>query len=84
MLQPGQVTDSLHAYQLAKRGNVLRVMAGVVRWGKRGVRVNTISPVVIVTPLARDEFVLRLYPMNCTSHAWVHPGGAAVGDKFRA
>jgi hypothetical protein len=25
-LQPGQVKDSLHAYQLAKRGNALRVM----------------------------------------------------------
>jgi NAD(P)-dependent dehydrogenase (short-subunit alcohol dehydrogenase family) len=55
MLQPGQVTDSLHAYQLAKRGNVLRVMAEAVRWGKRGARVNTISPGIIITPLARDE-----------------------------
>jgi NAD(P)-dependent dehydrogenase (short-subunit alcohol dehydrogenase family) len=27
MLGPDQVTDSLHAYQLAKRGNSLRVMA---------------------------------------------------------
>src|SRR5215211_4333466 len=43
-LQPDQVTDSLHAYQLAKRGNSLRVMAEAVRWGKRGGRVNTISP----------------------------------------
>jgi len=55
MLQPGQVTDSLHAYQLAKRGNALRVMAEAVRWGKRGARVNTISPGIIITPLARDE-----------------------------
>jgi NAD(P)-dependent dehydrogenase (short-subunit alcohol dehydrogenase family) len=55
MLQPGQVTDSLHAYQLAKRGNSLRVMAEAVRWGKRGARVNTISPGIIITPLARDE-----------------------------
>lgn len=53
MLQ--QVTDSLHAYQLAKRGNVLRVMAEAVRWSKRGARVNTISPGIIITPLARDE-----------------------------
>jgi NAD(P)-dependent dehydrogenase (short-subunit alcohol dehydrogenase family) len=36
MLQPDRVTDSLHAYQLAKRGNSLRVMAEAVRWGKRG------------------------------------------------
>jgi NAD(P)-dependent dehydrogenase (short-subunit alcohol dehydrogenase family) len=55
MLQPDQVTDSLHAYQLAKRGNSLRVMAEAVRWGKRGARVNTISPGIIFTPLARDR-----------------------------
>jgi len=55
MLQPGQVKDSLHAYQLSKRGNSLRVMAEAVRWGKRGARVNTISPGIIITPLANDE-----------------------------
>jgi NAD(P)-dependent dehydrogenase (short-subunit alcohol dehydrogenase family) len=55
MLGLDQVTDSLHAYQLAKRGNSLRVMAEAVRWGKRGARVNTISPGIIFTPLARDE-----------------------------
>jgi NAD(P)-dependent dehydrogenase (short-subunit alcohol dehydrogenase family) len=55
MLQPGQVTDSLHAYQLSKRCNSLRVMAEAVRWGKRGARVNTISPGIIITPLAKDE-----------------------------
>lgn len=54
-LQPDQVRDSLHAYQLSKRGNSLRVMAEAVRWGKRGARVNTISPGIIMTPLARDE-----------------------------
>ena len=55
MLQPDQVTDSLHAYQLAKRGNSLRVKAEAVRWGRRGARVNTISPGIVMTPLARDE-----------------------------
>ena len=55
MLQPDQVQDSLHAYLLAKRGNSLRVMAEAVRWGKRGARVNTISPGIIFKPLARDE-----------------------------
>ena len=54
-LQPDQVTDSLNAYQLAKRGNSLRVMAEAVRWGKRGARINAISPGIIVTPLAKDE-----------------------------
>jgi NAD(P)-dependent dehydrogenase (short-subunit alcohol dehydrogenase family) len=56
MLQPGQVKDPLHAYQVSKRGNSLRVMAEAVRWGKRGARVNTISPGIIFTPLAKDEF----------------------------
>src|SRR5246127_3691103 len=54
-LQSDQVMDSLHAYQISKRGNSLRVMAEAVRWGKRGARVNTISPGIIFTPLARDE-----------------------------
>ena len=55
ILQPDQVTDSLHAYQLAKRANSLRVMAEAVRWGRRGARINTISPGIIITPLANDE-----------------------------
>jgi NAD(P)-dependent dehydrogenase (short-subunit alcohol dehydrogenase family) len=54
-LQPDQVTDSLNAYQLSKRGNSLRVTAEAVRWAKRGARVNTISPGIIMTPLAKDE-----------------------------
>ena len=55
MLQPGAVADPLHAYQLSKRGNALRVMAKAVRWGRRGARLNAISPGIIITPLARDE-----------------------------
>jgi len=55
MLQLDQVSDPLHAYQLSKRGNSLRVMAEAVRWGKRGARVNAISPGIIFTPLAKDE-----------------------------
>jgi NAD(P)-dependent dehydrogenase (short-subunit alcohol dehydrogenase family) len=55
ILQLDQVKDSLHAYQLSKRGNSLRVKAEAVRWGKRGARVNTISPGIIITPLANDE-----------------------------
>ena len=54
-LQPGHVADSLHAYQISKRGNSLRVMAEAVRWGKRGARVNTISPGIIITPLAKTN-----------------------------
>jgi NAD(P)-dependent dehydrogenase (short-subunit alcohol dehydrogenase family) len=55
MLQPDKVTDPLNAYQIAKRANSLRVMAEAVRWGERGARVNTISPGIVITPLANDE-----------------------------
>ena len=55
MLQPDQIKDSLHAYQISKRGNSLRVMAEAVRWGRRAARINTISPGIIITPLANDE-----------------------------
>jgi NAD(P)-dependent dehydrogenase (short-subunit alcohol dehydrogenase family) len=55
ILQPDQIKDSLHAYQLSKRGNSLRVMFEAVHWGRRGARVNTISPGIIITPLAKDE-----------------------------
>jgi NAD(P)-dependent dehydrogenase (short-subunit alcohol dehydrogenase family) len=54
-LQPDQVEDSLHAYQLAKRGNSLRVMAEAVRWGKRGARINTISPGIVITRWPRTS-----------------------------
>lgn len=56
MLQPANIRDTLHAYQLAKRCNVKRVMGEAVKWGKRGARINSISPGIIVTPLAIDEF----------------------------
>lgn len=56
MLQPGNIHDTLHAYQMAKRCNVKRVMAESVKWGQRGARINSISPGIIVTPLALDEF----------------------------
>ena len=56
ILQPENIRDTLHAYQMAKRCNVKRVMAEAVKWGERGARVNSISPGIIVTPLAIDEF----------------------------
>ena len=54
-LQPDRVIDTLHAYQISKRGNSLRVAAEALRWGKRGARINTISPGIVMTPLAKDE-----------------------------
>ncbi len=56
MLQPENIKDTLHAYQMAKRCNEKRVMAQSVEWGKRGARLNDIAPGIIVTPLAVDEF----------------------------
>lgn len=56
MLQPENIENTLHAYQMAKRCNVKRVMAEAVKWGERGARINSISPGIIVTPLAIDEF----------------------------
>ena len=56
VLQPCNIHDTLHAYQLAKRCNVKRVMAEAVKWGRRGARINSLSPGIIVTPLALDEF----------------------------
>ena len=56
LLSPANIRDTLHAYQLAKRCNVKRVMAEAVKWGQRRARINSISPGIIVTPLAIDEF----------------------------
>ena len=56
ILQPENIKDTLHAYQMAKRCNEKRVMAQSVEWGKRGARLNDIAPGIIVTPLAMDEF----------------------------
>ena len=55
-LQPDQIENTLHAYQLAKRANEKRVMYEAVKWGEKGARINDIAPGIIVTPLAIDEF----------------------------
>lgn len=54
-VQPDQVTGPLDASQISKRANSLRVMTESVRRGRRGARLNTISPGIVFTPLARDE-----------------------------
>ena len=55
-LQPENIRDTLHAYQLAKRCNEKRVMAQAVKWGERGAQLNAIAPGIAVTPLALGEF----------------------------
>lgn len=54
-LQPDAVPDSGAGYMMAKRANHLRVQAAAISWGERGARVNSISPGIIMTPLARHE-----------------------------
>lgn len=56
VLKPANIKDTLNAYQMAKRCNVKRVMAEAIKWGVKGARINSISPGIIVTPLALDEF----------------------------
>ncbi len=56
ILKLENIKDTLHAYQMAKRCNEKRVMAEAVKWGEKGARINSISPGIIVTPLAIDEF----------------------------
>ena len=56
VLQIKNIKDTLHAYQLAKRCNVKRVMGCAVKWGEKGARINSISSGIVVTPLAIDEF----------------------------
>ena len=54
-LQPAEIGTTLRAYQYAKRYNVLRCAAQACEWGRRGARVNSVSPGIIMTPLAFDE-----------------------------
>lgn len=50
-------TNSGLAYMIAKRVNHLQAQrAAATTWRERRARINTISPGVIVTPLAYDEF----------------------------
>ncbi|MFC9429800.1 SDR family oxidoreductase [Streptomyces sp. NPDC056987] len=54
-LQPDRIGSTVHAYALSKRANSLRVLTAAAAWGKRGARLNAVSPGVIITPLAQDE-----------------------------
>jgi NAD(P)-dependent dehydrogenase (short-subunit alcohol dehydrogenase family) len=49
------VPNSMVAYIISKRANHLRVQASAITWGRRGARVNSISPGIISTPLAQHE-----------------------------
>ena len=82
-LQLDQVKDSLHAYQLSKRGNSLRVMAEAVHWGKRGARVNTISPGIVMTPLAVAKRAGTPDDVGAVGALLMGPeGGCITGSDF--
>lgn len=63
MLQADQIPNTLVAYMLSKRANILRVQAAAMTWGARGARVNSVSPGIIVTPLARHELDSEIGPV---------------------
>lgn len=54
-LGPDTVNDPGYAYSIAKQANIVRVAAESVRWGRRGARLNSVSPGVISTAMGRNE-----------------------------
>lgn len=55
ILKVENIENTLKAYQLSKRANVLRVAYESINWGMKDARINSISPGIIITPLANDE-----------------------------
>lgn len=55
MLSEENIPDSMAAYCVAKKANHLRVRGCAMQWGTKGARVNSISPGIIATALARHE-----------------------------
>jgi len=55
LLEPSRHPDAGTAYAFAKRANHLRVRAESVAWGRRGARINSISPGIISTSMGRAE-----------------------------
>lgn len=64
VLQPQQIRDTLHAYQLAKRCNVKRVMSEAVKWGRRGARINSMLPhwLLMSSTVYVENFIRRCLP----------------------
>lgn len=54
-VSPQKITDPGIAYAIAKQANHIRVRAAGAHWGKRGARINSISPGVISTPMGQQE-----------------------------
>ncbi len=49
------ITDPGIAYGIAKQANHIRVRAASAHWGRRGARINSISPGIISTPMGQQE-----------------------------
>ncbi|GLD16541.1 short-chain dehydrogenase/reductase [Mycobacterium kiyosense] len=49
------ITESAFAYPIAKQANHIRVRAAAAHWGRRGARINSISPGIISTPMGQEE-----------------------------
>jgi len=75
-LRPDRVKDSLHAYRISKRGNSLRVMGEAVRWGKRGARINAVSPGIIITRAVRGGGERRVIPVGAPAST-----GPAIAEE---
>lgn len=54
-LNAEQLADPTLAYGIAKQANHLRVAAATSHWGRRGARINSISPGIISTPMGQQE-----------------------------
>ena len=50
-----RIGDPNFAYPIAKRANHIRVRAASAHWGRRGARINSISPGIISTPMGQQE-----------------------------
>nr|WP_321462973.1 SDR family oxidoreductase [uncultured Cohaesibacter sp.] len=78
------VKDTLHAYQMSKRCNSLRVRGEAINWAKRDARVNAISPGIIVTPLAHDELYGERAEFYQTMLRKMPAGRAGTPDEVAA
>ena len=54
-VSPQKITGPGIAYGIAKQANHIRVRAASAHWGRRGARINSISPGIVSTPMGRQE-----------------------------
>ncbi len=87
VLSPDAMGHTGDAYGLSKRANHLRVHAAAMTWGDHGARVNSISPGIILSPLAQEELDSPAGPVYTAPEiARVGTGVAArarFGVRFR-